>query len=257
LVEHHVLAYVCSHVIAYDVRLREGVLQICSGGAGTRYGPTGDFMRGNSEFFHFLVCSLDNSGLYCEAIDEKGVRCRRLRWPTETPTDASDGFARRGTKVTPDLLVPSRLGLLRFDIVTAGPDEAGIADRETILCGFDADEGPPTVWIGREGERLATEILLWPGGPVGRWTLGSFPDFQRFGLEVVPDLGPGGILFVPNNGCRSSLWSNVAEDLDRIRWPRHWRLGHGPSGPTDEPFRGRVDATCLAIDRTAPDDACG
>jgi len=40
LVENDVLSYVCSHVIAFDTRAKDGVLQICSAGAGTRYGPT-------------------------------------------------------------------------------------------------------------------------------------------------------------------------------------------------------------------------
>ena len=35
LVEHRVLAYVCSHILAFDVQVHRGVLQINSAGAGT------------------------------------------------------------------------------------------------------------------------------------------------------------------------------------------------------------------------------
>ncbi|MCB0086270.1 MAG: hypothetical protein KDE54_00020, partial [Caldilineaceae bacterium] len=35
LVEHNVLAYLCSHIMAFDVQVQQGVLQILTGGAGT------------------------------------------------------------------------------------------------------------------------------------------------------------------------------------------------------------------------------
>src|SRR5215469_5114914 len=81
LVEHEVLAYVCSHVIAFDTRAEGGVLQICSGGAGTRYGPSGNFMRGESQFFHFVACELAKGKLAMTALDEAGTARRRIDWP--------------------------------------------------------------------------------------------------------------------------------------------------------------------------------
>ena len=244
LVEHRVKAYICSHVIAYDVRVRDGVLQICSAGAGTRYGPTADFMRGTSEFFHFLICELSEGSLRCDVIDEKGRRRRQLHWPLariEASASRPPGQARA---VTPDLRLPERVIRLRFDIETARSCD-GRTDmaRETLLCGYDLDEGPATIWIGLERGQLVAEIVLSPGGPVGRWVLNSLTDFARASLEIVPEMGPGGVLGTIDGGPSSSLLTAVAEDLDRIRWPRHWRVGHGPSGEADEPYCGRVAAT--------------
>ena len=244
LVDHDVMAYVCSHVIAYDVRVRDGVLQICSAGAGTRYGPTGDFMRGASEFFHFLDCSLGDGNLHCDVIDELGYRRRRLRWPLERLGRTALAATNQESRVTADLRVPEKFAWLRFDIEATKSDDAVVtADRETFLCGYDIDEGPPTIWVGREQAQLVVEIVLWPGGPVGRWVLRSFTGCARFALEILPAMGPGGVVARLDGGPPSSLLTNVAEDLDRVRWPRRWCLGHGPSGATDEPYGGRVDAT--------------
>lgn len=244
LVEHGVMAYICSHVIAYDVRVRDGVLQICSAGAGTRYGPTGDFMRGGSEFFHFMICELDEGELHCDVVDEGGNRRRQLHWPLarlDGPAVPSPG---QGLQSTSGLGLPENVARLRFEIQIARPGDAPVgADRETLLCGYDVDEGPPTIWLGLERGRLVVEIVLWPGGPLGRWVLDSPTDFARASIEIVPALGPGGLLVTLDEGPPSSLFTTVAEDLDRIRWPRHWCLGHGPSGEFDGPFLGRVAAT--------------
>ena len=129
---------------------------------------------------------------------------------------------------------------------TDGLAESGA--RETLLCGHDLDEGPPTIRVGLERRQLVVEIVLWPGGPLGRWLLHRFAGCRRLSLDIVPDIvpdmGPGGVIARLDGGPPSSFLTGVAEDLDRVRWPRRWCLGHGPSGPTDEPFGGRVDAAC-------------
>jgi len=91
--------------------------------------------------------------------------------------------------------------------------------RETILCGFDPDEGPPTIWVGREASRLVVELTLEPGGHVGRWTAGFPVDSASIAIEIMPAMGPGGVMVLDPAGRRSSLASSVAEPLDRIRWP--------------------------------------
>ncbi len=75
LVRNQVLAYLCSHVIAFDVQEHDGVAQICSGGAGTNHGP-GGFM-GEGEYHHFVQAALDANGLRLQTIDpEQQVRER-------------------------------------------------------------------------------------------------------------------------------------------------------------------------------------
>ena len=70
LARRHVLAYLCSHIIAFDVQEHEGIVQICSGGAGTNHGP-GGFM-GDGEYHHFVQATLDANELRLQTIDTDG-----------------------------------------------------------------------------------------------------------------------------------------------------------------------------------------
>tara|TARA_Y100001934_G_C12356801_1_gene778586 strand:+ start:1755 stop:2618 length:864 start_codon:yes stop_codon:yes gene_type:complete len=80
LVQHGVLAYFCSHIIAFDVQEHQGVVQICSGGAGTNYGP-GGFM-GAGEYHHFAQAALDEKELRLQTIDADGRIRERFSHPS-------------------------------------------------------------------------------------------------------------------------------------------------------------------------------
>lgn len=85
LVRHRVLAYLCSHIIAFDVQEHDAVLQICSGGAGTNHGP-GGFM-GAGEYHHFVQAAMDEHEFRLQTIDPNGrVRgCRAYSSRTQAP----------------------------------------------------------------------------------------------------------------------------------------------------------------------------
>ena len=68
--EAGVLAYLCSHIIAFDFQVHDDIVQLCSGGAGTEYGPDG--VMGSGEFRHFVTCSVSPERFAFEAIDENG-----------------------------------------------------------------------------------------------------------------------------------------------------------------------------------------
>jgi hypothetical protein len=86
LARRGVLAYLCSHIIAFDVQAHDGVLQVTSGGAGTRYGP-GGFMQGPTGYHHLVQAALDGRGFRLQAVDSTGrVRERlELEWPRRNP----------------------------------------------------------------------------------------------------------------------------------------------------------------------------
>ena len=58
LVENGVIAYLSSHILAFDVQSRQGVLQIVSAGAGTAH-----LMPKENEFHHCVQMALDMDGL--------------------------------------------------------------------------------------------------------------------------------------------------------------------------------------------------
>ena len=67
LVSHGVLAYLCSHILAFDVQVRRGVLQLCTAGAGTLHRMPEDY-----EYLHCVQLALDAGGLRYQ-----GTRQRR------------------------------------------------------------------------------------------------------------------------------------------------------------------------------------
>lgn len=71
LVEHAVLAYLCSHILAFDIQVHRGVLQICTAGAGTAHRMPERF-----EYLHCMQAALDAEGLRYQVIDTQGGRAR-------------------------------------------------------------------------------------------------------------------------------------------------------------------------------------
>jgi hypothetical protein len=76
LVNNGVLAYLCSHILAFDVQVHRGVLQICTAGAGTAHR-----MPEGLEFLHCVQAAIDEKGLRCQVLDTDGVVRERLDWP--------------------------------------------------------------------------------------------------------------------------------------------------------------------------------
>ena len=58
-------------MIAFDIQEHDGVLQICSGGAGTSSGP-GGFM-GEGEYHHLVQAALDSTEFRLQSIDVDGI----------------------------------------------------------------------------------------------------------------------------------------------------------------------------------------
>lgn len=76
LVDAGVLAYVCSHILAFDVQVHRGVLQLCTAGAGTAHR-----MPEGVEYLHGVQAALDERGLRYQVLDTDGVVRERLAWP--------------------------------------------------------------------------------------------------------------------------------------------------------------------------------
>ena len=92
LVRHNVLAYVCSHMLAFDVQVHEGVLQILTAGAGTAH-----LMPKETEYLHCVQAALDTTGLRYQVLDTAGQVREWLSWPliTTAGRDVATPAARR------------------------------------------------------------------------------------------------------------------------------------------------------------------
>ena len=76
LVEGGVLAYLCSHILAFDVQVHRGVLQVCTAGAGTAHR-----MPEGIEYLHCVQGALDAEGVRYQVLDTEGRVRERLSWP--------------------------------------------------------------------------------------------------------------------------------------------------------------------------------
>ena len=96
LVGADVLAYVCSHILAFDVQVHRGVLQICTAGAGTAHR-----MPEGVEYLHCVQAALDGDGLRYHVLDTDGVVRERLQWPLRTPIQSIGTNSQPGNAMLP------------------------------------------------------------------------------------------------------------------------------------------------------------
>jgi hypothetical protein len=245
LVDAGVLAYVCGHILAFDVQVHRGVLQICTAGAGTAHRMPADI-----EYLHCVQAALDGDGLRYQVLDDGGAPRERLEWPLAEP--AAENWRRLPAGESPAPLTgrsaPGRTVMLR---VTGRAAPSGTAAAQTVLSAFAPDSLAP-VWIGVHGPRqvLAASIGRGPGRSPHQWLGPALEPGRRFALDLLihPDMGPGGVL------CRraarepwSSLAAASATGPERLEWPARWSVGHAQGGAGDRPFLGSDLTVSIAV----------
>lgn len=247
LVDGGVFAYICSHILAYDVQVHRGVLQVCTAGAGTAHR-----MPEGIEYLHCAQGALDTDGLRYQVIDTEGHVRERLSWPLQLPPAA--GWRAIPECVSDALLVggpyADRILALRFT-GTAAP--AGNGSAQTLLSAFQPSLQPP-LWIGLRGIDQRLTVIV---GPEQRrsphyWYGPSIAPGQPFDLRLVlhTGMGPGGVLYSTADDARwSSLTAASPWGVERLSWPGQWSVGHAQRGPADQAFRGSTLKVSAAIAR--------
>lgn len=236
LVRHRVLAYVCSHLLTFDVQVHQGVLQVLTGGAGRTRGSR-----------HCVQAALDSDRLRYQVLDTTGAIKAWLEWPPHLPPSESwvpfcpaDEFQKLpgdmdGTDSSEFMVVWCFSGI-------TGPSRHG--EAQTLLSGWDDRPVPAPVWIGLLGRQRRVVVLLSraPGRSPGYWLGPSLSPNEPFTVQLAfhTGMGPGGVLWRrKDEDSWSSLPSAAPHGLERLPWPSYWSIGHGQRGTTDQPFRGR------------------
>jgi hypothetical protein len=246
LVRHHVLAYVCSHILAFDVQVHEGVLQILTAGAGTAHR-----MPEEIEYLHCVQAALDGDGLRYQVLDTAGQVREWLDWPFALPpattwTPLPDGASPSPVAGVQSDTTTAQIVALRFRGVCPPP---GNGAPQTLLSGWDAGGALAPLWIGLtgSGNRLVVLLAPQPGRSPHRWLGPALEPGRPFDLQLAfhTGMGPGGLLWRHDD---RAPWSSLAAaspwGAERLIWPARWSLGHGQRGSADQPFRGQDLRVC-------------
>ena len=234
LVDAEVLAYICGHILAFDVQVHRGVLQICTAGAGTAHR-----MPDGVEYLHCVQAVLDSEGLRYQVPDETGLVRERLEWPIRRlPVERWRTLpAGESRALLTGRLGPGRFAAFRF---TGQAAAEGTNHAQTLLSAFSPGILAP-LWIGVRGPRQILTAII--GGQPGRsphyWHGAELQPGARFDLHLLAygDMGPGGILYrFGDSGRWSSLVAASATGPERLDWPERWSVGHAQGGLTDRRF---------------------
>jgi hypothetical protein len=227
LVRHGVIAYICSHILAFDVQVHQGVLQILTAGAGTAHR-----MPEEIEYLHCLQAALDGEGLRYQVLDTAGVVRESLSWPFALPDSDTWRSLRSGDDLSRSADEGPALTVWRWD---GRCYLHGGGDPQTLLSGWVADGGLASLWIGLAGETNQVTMLVspQPGRSPHRWHGPSLPPGEPFSLQIAlhPEMGPGGLLWRwDDQSPWSSLVGASAWGIERLVWPDIWAVGHGQRG---------------------------
>jgi hypothetical protein len=234
LIKHRVVAYVCSHMLAFDVQVHEGVLQILTAGAGTAHLLAG-------EYLHCLQMAIDREGLRYQVLDTKGAIRECLAWPPHLPPAHGWPEVGSGADVDPVLRDTDNPAghIVALDIRGRSSDER-IASAQTLVAGSNDGSGLSPLWVGLRGPHQQLFVSLAPmaGRSPQLWRGPEIGLGRPFGIQLAlhTGMGPGGLLWRATESAPwSSLLSSAQWGLESITWPRRWSVGRDPRGRI---FRG-------------------
>ncbi len=227
LTRHGALAYVCSHILAFDAQVHSGVLQICSAGAGAAHR-----MPPEDEYLHIVQVALDHIGLRYQVLDRAGQAREWLSWPWRLP--ASNSWAPFNSAAARSLPVDclQRLDKARLIVWEIEGELPAIqADAPRMILRADAqDDALPWFWLGAAGgdNRLTALLKPWANRSPHRWTGPPLPQGRVFSIQFAlhSGMGPGGLLWRwSDEDAWSSMIGASAWGAERIPWSHRWRLG--------------------------------
>ncbi|MDR1236940.1 MAG: metallophosphoesterase [Propionibacteriaceae bacterium] len=228
LVRNRVTAYLCSHVLAFDIQVHDGVLQVTSGGA-TGGDPDFDsvpiphgLMPGPEEFPHIAQLAVDAQGLCCRVHDATGKVREQLAWP---PPDLGARLVAAPTvrtgELTPDAVLWLRLsekGNSHSQLVAAGLRPNAFVNTVEWLR---ADDGRFVAGFDSVSHRFVIDLELDHYGRQ-RWH-GPALDLSKpaqIELMLHPGMGPGGLLYrLRQSDSWSSMLTSSAVGLEAFNWP--------------------------------------
>jgi len=251
LAGHGVCAYLCSHILAFDVQVHDGVLQITTAGAGTAHR-----MPEGVEYLHCVQAAIDEQGLRYQVFDETGVLRERLSWPPRLPASIEWQTLQPGRQSAPVSGEPvgrdngSAMLAWRFSGRTAG---GAAGAPQTLLAAWSDDAVLSPLWIGLTGQDQRLTVVI---GPTPRrsphyWFGPSLGPDQPFDIQLAlhTGMGPGGVIWRQDDDAPwSSLEAASPWGPERLVWPQNWSVGQDKGDPLKAPFCGQGLAVSSFVD---------
>lgn len=234
LSENGVMAYLCSHILAFDVQCHAGVLQITSAGAGTEHR-----MPEGLEYLHCVQMAVDEDGLRYQVFDEDGELRERLSWPPLEQASLEPLDRGPNACVLAKETGGNHLTRLRVSGTVSGPNA-----KQTILAAVEED-GTCPLWIGLIGRQRRLTLVMQPqrGRSPHQWLGPCFADGEEMDIEVLlhAEMGPGGFLWrVVGTTSWSGFQGMSAWGPERLVWPETLCVGQFGEDDTDTDFGGEL-----------------
>ncbi len=160
LKDQGVFAYLCSHILAFDVQVHDGVLQVTTAGAGTAHR-----MPEGIEYLHALQVALDSDGMRYQVMDTQGDIRERLSWPLNLPPSSEWMTLSYGAQSAPLVgvhgagnLTPT-ISALRISGTTSN---RSTGQRQTLLSASSDDGQHEPFWLGLSGKNQKLTVMLQP-----------------------------------------------------------------------------------------------
>lgn len=236
LVNAKVLAYVCSHILAFDVQVQRGVLQICTAGAGTAHR-----MPEGVEYLHLLQAALDDNHFRYQVLDTEGKVREALTWPPIEQLSAKWSAISGGISNAPFFGKQDGNSFVEFRIKGTTAPKAS-PPEQTFLSVFSEGTIAP-IWLGLRGPRQTMTLIIGkkPGRSPGYWLGPDLLPNQSFDIHVAfhPAMGPGGMLYRQHD---ETAWTSMtcasSTGVEDLSWPSKWSVGYGQDGVNDRAFKG-------------------
>ncbi len=237
LVSHKVNAYFCSHILAFDVQVHQGVLQVLTAGAGTAHR-----MPEGVEYLHCVQAAVDSQGLRYQVLDTDGEIREWLSWPLVLPSSSEWSSLDQGVFPNPINCKPEKDEALVVVLEFIGTvfAQAEIQPTQTLLTVWEDQQNLPQLWIGvGYDQKFVVKMSPSVGRSPHMW-IGPYIDLSKpFRIQVAlhGGMGAGGIMWRWDD---QSPWTSLDGisywGAERLNWGKYWSIGHGQRGSADTPF---------------------
>jgi len=236
LMKHDVLAYVCSHILAFDVQVHSDILQICTAGSGTAHR-----MPEGIEYLHALQVALDDEGLRYQVLDTDGQVREWLAWDWKLPaSDTWETFdSTCAQKLSTDCLQQVDTAQLIVWEISGQIGNDNKASRQTIFHSGGNKSALPNLWLGITGRDNHLILLVSPQANRSphAWYGRALPMNRPFKIQfaIHSGMGPGGFLWRwDDSHAWSTLTGSSPWGAERLAWSHQWVIGYDDSL---QPFR--------------------